>query len=152
MPAGEPWHPHITVATVIERDGRFLLVEERARGELVVNQPAGHLDPGETIVAAAVRETLEETAWRIEVTALIAIYQWTSPDDEHFLRFTFAGEALAHEAGRRLDTGIERALWLTPEELTGGRYTPRSPLVVRSVTDYRAGTRAPLALLASLDH
>lgn len=153
MASEDAFQPHVTVATVIERDGRFLFVEERGRdGALVVNQPAGHLDAGETIVAAAIRETLEETAWHVEIDALVAIYQWTSPDNgEHFLRFTFAASALSEDTGRALDTGIERALWLTPEELERAGHVLRSPLVRRSIDDYRAGRRAPLALLASLD-
>lgn len=146
------FRPDVTVAVVVERDDRFLFVEERVRGELVVNQPAGHLEPGETLIEAAVRETLEETAWEVEPTALVAIYQWVAPHDgQQVLRFTFCGRALREHAGRALDAGIERALWLPAEALVGAAFRPRSPLVPRSVEDYRAGRRLPLDLLQAFD-
>ncbi len=150
-PAGAARLPRITVAAVVPDDGRFLFVEERVRGALVVNQPAGHLDPGESLVDAALRETLEETGWRIEVTGLIAIYHWPDPPDRKpVLRFTFAARPLAHDPALPLDAGIVRPLWLTPAELVDGRHRLRSPLVERSVRDFLAGARAPLALLASI--
>ena len=146
MPAGaEPWRPDVTVACVIERDGRFLVVEERVLDRLVVNQPAGHLDPDESLVEAAERETLEETAWRVRVNGLVAVYQWRNPDDgAAVVRFTFAAEALAHESERALDHGIVRALWLTQAEIESGRHALRTPMVARSIVDYRR--RAPVAL------
>jgi 8-oxo-dGTP pyrophosphatase MutT (NUDIX family) len=143
--------PLVTVATVVEDGGRFLFVEERVRGELVLNQPAGHLDPGEDLVDAAVRETLEETAWRVAPQALVAIHQWRSPaDGAEFVRFTFAADPVAHEVGRALDAGIERAVWLRPEELDTQVARPRSPLVRRAIEDYLAGVRWPLAVLRRL--
>lgn len=143
--------PRITVATVVPDGGRFLFIEERIRGELVLNQPAGRLDPDESLLVAAERETLEETGWRVEVTELIAVYHWmAAPDSRPALRFTFAARALDHDPDRPLDKGIERALWLTPEELAGGTYRLRTPMVERSVRDYLAGQRAPLSLLASI--
>jgi 8-oxo-dGTP pyrophosphatase MutT (NUDIX family) len=143
--------PRITVATVIPDRGRFLLVEERVRGVLVVNQPAGHLDPDESLIQAAVRETLEETGWHVDITHLVAVYHWPDPPDRRpVLRFTFAARTLAHDPQRPLDSGIERALWLSPEELAQGGYRPRSPLVERSIRDYLAGASAPLSLLASV--
>lgn len=143
--------PRITVATVVPDGERFLFVEERVRGSLVVNQPAGHLDPDESLTDAAVRETLEETGWHVEITGLIAVYHWPDPPNRRpVLRFTFAGRPLRHDAGRRLDVGIERALWLTPSELDDSQYRLRSPLVMRSLDDYRSGQQAPLSLLASI--
>lgn len=142
------WRPDATVATIVERDGRFLFVEERVRGRLVLNQPAGHLEPGESLVAAAVRETLEETGWIVRPQALVGIYQWTSPaDGAAFLRFTFCAEALRQLADAVLDVGIERVLWLTRDELEARGAQARSPLVARGVDDWLAGRRLPLEAL-----
>ncbi len=145
------WRPDVTVAAVVERDGRFLFVEERVRGQLVLNQPAGHLEAGESLLEAVCRETLEESAWEIEATELVGIYQWTSPTDGvGFMRFAFAARALrAHD--RALDTGIERALWLTAEELAAHAVPARSPLVARCVDDFIAGQRHSFELLRNLD-
>jgi 8-oxo-dGTP pyrophosphatase MutT (NUDIX family) len=140
--------PAVTVATVVERDGRFLYVEERIRGRLVLNQPAGHLDPGETLAEAAARETLEETAWQVEPQGLVAVYQWRNPQDgAEVVRFTFAAQALCELPGRSLDAGIERALWLRRDELLAHADRLRSPLVLRSLDDYLAGQRLPLSVL-----
>jgi len=145
------WRPRVTVACVVARDDRYLLVEERIRGRLVVNQPAGHLDPGETLLQAAVRETLEETAWTVRPTGLVTVYQWRKPGGgEQFLRFTFAAEALSHDPDRALDTGIERALWLDERELDSDRYVMRSPMVRRSIADYRRRAPMPLDVLSAL--
>ena len=137
--------PVVTVATIVMRDGAFLVVEEETRVGVRLNQPAGHLEAGETLAAAAVRETLEETGHRIAPTALVGIYRWQAADTgATFIRFAFAGEVVAHEAARALDVGILRALWLTYDELAARRATHRSPLVMRCVDDYRAGSRRPL--------
>ncbi|MEJ2509826.1 MAG: NUDIX hydrolase [Gammaproteobacteria bacterium] len=145
------WKPHVTVAAVAERDGRFLLVEEEIEGRLVINQPAGHLDPGESLVDAAVRETLEETAWHFRPTGLVGIYRWVNPDnDATFVRFTFAGQVADHEPQRPLDKEIRRVLWLGPDELDARADQLRSPLVRRAIDDYRAGQRYPLDLLLDL--
>lgn len=141
------WTPRLTVATIIERDGRFLLVEEYADGDdLVYNQPAGHLDEHETLAAAAIRETLEETAWEVEVNAIVGVYYWTHPKGETFVRTCFAGTALHHHPDQPLDQGVQRAIWLTREEiaLLGPRL--RSPMVLRCVDDYLAGKRYLLEL------
>ncbi len=111
------WTPHVTVATVVVRDGRLLLVEEAIDGRQVLNQPAGHLEPDESLAAAAVRETLEETGWTVRLSAFIGTYQWTAPDGTPFLRFAYAAEPVSHDPDRPLDDGILRALWLTPAEL-----------------------------------
>ncbi|WP_425605744.1 NUDIX hydrolase [Pseudoxanthomonas daejeonensis] len=144
------WHPDVTVASVIARDGRLLLVEERIEGRLVLNQPAGHLEPGETLAEGAVRETLEETGWEIAVEAFIGTYQWTAPGGQQYLRFAFAGRAVAHDPSRRLDEGIERAVWLTPAELRARAGDHRSPLVWQVAADWLAGRRHPLSLVQAL--
>ncbi|HET6435295.1 MAG TPA: NUDIX hydrolase [Xanthomonadaceae bacterium] len=150
---GRFWQPDVTVATVVVRDGRLLCVEERVHGALVLNQPAGHLEPDESLFEAALRETREETGWDVRLTAFIGAYQWTAParegEDEgrHYLRFAFAAEAVAHDPARLLDDGIERALWLTPAELQAAAARHRSPLVWRVVADHLGGRRQPLSLL-----
>lgn len=139
------WSPRLTVATIVERDGRFLLVEEYADGdELVYNQPAGHLDEHETLAAAAIRETLEETAWEIQIDAVIGVYHWTHPKGDTFVRTCFAGTALRHYPDQALDRGIQRALWLRRAELVALEPRLRSPLVLRCLDDYLAGKRFPL--------
>lgn len=145
------WKPNVTVAAVIERAGKFLLVEEEADGAVVLNQPAGHLDEGESLIDAVVRETLEETAWHIAPEALVGVYRWPHPaKGVTYLRFAFAGRALREEPARGLDHGIVRALWLTPEEIRKNRGRHRSPQVQRCIDDYLAGQRYSLDLLKDL--
>lgn len=140
--------PNVTVAAVVEREGRFLLVEEETPLGRLYNQPAGHLDPGESLLAAVRRETLEETGYRFEPSALIGVYQYRSRhEDVTYLRFAFAGTITGHEAGRALDRGIVRAVWLRSEELEREAARHRSPLVMRCVNDYLSGRRFPLDLL-----
>lgn len=142
------WKPNVTVAAVIERDGRFLLVEEETAEGIRFNQPAGHLDAGESLLAACAREALEETAWRFTPTALVGVYLWPRPQgDITYLRFAFCGELGEHDAGRSLDAGILRAVWMTPAEIEASRERHRSPLILECVADYRAGRRYPLDLL-----
>jgi len=142
------WKPNVVVAAIVERDGKFLLVEEEADDQVVLNQPAGHLDEGETLIAAVIRETLEETAWHIEPQALLGVYRWRHPAKPvTFLRFAFIARALREEHGRALDHGCLRALWLTPEEIRAERARLRSPQVERCLDDYLAGTCYPLDLL-----
>ena len=146
------WKPNVTVAALIEREGRFLLVEEETDDGLRFNQPAGHLDEGESLVHACARETLEETAWEFRPTALVGIYQWQRPRrDVTYLRFAFSGELGAHEAGRALDTGIQRAVWMTPDEIRASAERHRSPLVWQCVSDYLAGRRFPLEQIRHYD-
>ncbi|HEX4853265.1 NUDIX hydrolase [Arenimonas sp.] len=146
--SGRFWQPDVTVATVVVRDGRLLVVEERVRGERVINQPAGHLEPDETLLEAARRETLEETGWDVTLTAFIGAYQWKAPaDGRHFLRMAFAAEPLRHHPQRPLDEGILQALWLTPAELAAESARHRSPLVWQVVEDFLAGRRFPLQVL-----
>lgn len=148
------WNSHITVACVVEQDGRFLLVEERSGepGEaLLLNQPAGHWEDGETLQGAALRETLEESAWEVELTAVLGLYAYKPAHLEYgFLRVAFAARPLRHHAQRPLDQGIERALWLSYAELAASAARHRSPMVLRAVDDYRAGRRYPLELLSHL--
>ena len=145
------WKPNVVVAAIVERDGKFLLVEEKAEGRLVLNQPAGHLDEGESLMAAAVRETLEETAWHFVPTALLGVYRWRHPTKGiTYLRFAFVGQVTHHDPDRSLDREIVRALWLSPEEIRAERTRLRSPQVERCLNDYLAGQRYPLELLADL--
>ncbi len=142
------WRPDVTVATIVARDGRFLLVEEMVRNRCVLNQPAGHLEAGESLTDAARRETVEETAWHVAPTHLVAISQWsTAPGGRHFLRFTFAAEAERHEPERPLDNGIVRAVWLSRDEVAVARERLRSPIVLASIDDWIAGRRHPLDVL-----
>jgi len=145
------WTPRTTVAAVIERDGRFLLVEEETSDGVVFNQPAGHLDEGESLTAAVVRETLEETAHPFEPEGLVGIYRWQIPPAGlTYVRFTFHGRCGEPIPGMKLDTGIRRALWLSYDELIAAPERLRSPLVLRCIDDYRAGRRYPLDLLIDL--
>ena len=136
--------PSVTVAAVVERDGRFLLVEEQTRDGIRINQPAGHLESGESLVAAAARETLEETACDFTPSHLLGVYLWRASDGVTFTRFAFVGTAGEPETGRSLDDGIVRAFWLTPDELRARVAEHRSPLVMRCVDDYLRGQRFPL--------
>src|SRR5688572_17120550 len=123
-------NPDVTVAAIVQREGRFLMVEERISGRLVLNQPAGHLEDAETLVEAAIRETREETAWRLHPEALVGVYLWSNPDNgRSFLRFAFCGTVDDHRADQPLDTGIQRALWLSREQLLAQAGRLRSPLV-----------------------
>jgi 8-oxo-dGTP pyrophosphatase MutT (NUDIX family) len=143
--------PVTTVATIVCRDGAFLLVEEETRAGVRLNQPAGHLEAGESLVAAAMRETLEETGYHVAPTALVGIYRWQAPvTGATFIRFAFAADVVGHEPDRSLDEGILRALWLSYDDLTASRATHRSPLVMRCVDDFRAGNRRPLDLVTEL--
>ena len=147
----ELWKPNTVVAAVLEREGRFLLVEEEDQGRLVYNQPAGHLDPGETLQQAVCRETLEESAWHIEPAGLVGIYLIEPAGiDRTYLRFCFHGRLLSHEPTRTLDKEIVRTVWLTRDELAAEAHKHRSPLVLRCVDDYLAGRRYPLSLIQDL--
>ena len=145
------WKPHVTVAAVIERDGRFLLVEEETPDGLRLNNPAGHLDCGETPEQACTRETLEETAYRFTPGALVGIYlsrqRKADGNDTTYLRFAFCGTLGACDPLRKLDTGIVRTLWLTADEVRASAARHRSPLLVQGMEDYLRGTRYPLELV-----
>lgn len=144
------WKPNVTVAAVIEHEGRYLLVEEQTPDGLRWNNPAGHLDPGETPAQGCAREALEECGHAFEPTALVGIYLTRAsqePQDVTYLRFAFSGNLGEHEPGRALDHGIVRTLWLTPAEIEASRERHRSPLVWRCIQDHLAGRRFPLDLV-----
>jgi 8-oxo-dGTP pyrophosphatase MutT (NUDIX family) len=144
--------PDVTVAAVVETDGRFLLVEERIAGRLVLNQPAGHVEPGETILAGVVREVREETAWHFEPHWLLGLYQWHAPrGGRTFLRIAFLGAVRDHDPHQPLDRDIIATHWLSAAELRRQEARLRSPLVLRCVDDYLAGERSALAAVATLD-
>ena len=145
------WCPHVTVASVIEDAGRFLMVEESIHGRLCLNQPAGHLEDGETLPEAARREALEETGWDVELEHLLCVQQWHSPvHDHHSVRFAFAGRAVREHPERSLDAGIVRAVWLSYAEIAAAPERLRSPLVLATLAAFRTGQRFPLTLLRSL--
>jgi 8-oxo-dGTP pyrophosphatase MutT (NUDIX family) len=143
------WKPDVTVAAIIERDGRFLLVEERIRGRLVLNQPAGHLEDGESLIQAVSRETLEETAWNFSPAALVGIYLWRSLRGHTTLRCAFTGSVHDFDAGRSLDPPVLATHWFTREEILGRREQLRTALVTRCIDDYLSGRRLPLEAVAS---
>lgn len=141
----------VTVAAIIERDGRFLLVEEEVAGRRVLNQPAGHLEPNESLVAAAVRETLEETGFRFEPREVVGIYLWQSVEARtSFLRVTFCGAAYPPAGEARRDAGIVGVHWLSHGEILARAQDLRSPMVLRCLDDYAAGARYPLDCLTHL--
>lgn len=157
------WKPNVTVAAIIERDGRFLLVEEHTPDGLRLNNPAGHLDPGESLVQACVRETLEETAFGFAPDALVGVYL-TGPAQAAvdgdladgvpsgagsitYLRFAFRGVLGGFDAARELDHGIVRTVWMLPQEIRGSQERHRSPVLLRCIEDYLAGRRFPLDLV-----
>jgi 8-oxo-dGTP pyrophosphatase MutT (NUDIX family) len=142
------WKPNVTVAAVIERDGRFLLVEEETSKGLQFNQPAGHLESDESLLAAVSREVLEESAYHFVPRHLLGIYRWHAPSsDSTYLRFAFTGDITGHDPDRELDDGIVQTVWLTPDEIRASQARHRSPLILRCVEDYLAGKRYPLDLL-----
>lgn len=157
------WYPHKTVAVIVEQDmrqtisgddmRRFLMVEEHSDGRIVFNQPAGHLEPGETLADAAVRETLEETAWHVKLTGFVGLYQYTSPDTgECYIRTCFSGKAQTHDSHRTLDADIIRTHWFTLDELRQRKAQLRSPAVLRVLEDYLAGQCLPLTAVIDLNH
>jgi 8-oxo-dGTP pyrophosphatase MutT (NUDIX family) len=148
----ERWHPSVTVAAIIERGGKFLLVQEHTPEGLRLNNPAGHLDPGESLIQACAREALEETAHPFTPTGLLGIYMSrfqrpSSGEDITYLRFAFCGDLGAEIAGQALDEGIVRTLWMTPDEMRERHAEHRSPLVMRCVEDYLRGQRLALDAL-----
>ncbi len=145
------WSPHVVVASIVERDGRFLMVEEQINGALRLNQPAGHWEKDETLVEGAIREALEETRWQVMPTHVLGLYHH-DPVDLHygFLRVAFIAKAELEHQERKLDAGIERAVWMTRNEIAASVAIHRSPMVLRCVDDYLSGTRYPLDLIAHL--
>jgi 8-oxo-dGTP pyrophosphatase MutT (NUDIX family) len=145
------WKPRVTVAVVAERQQRFLMVEEKVAGLIRFNQPAGHLEDGESLPDAAIRECLEETAWHFEPTALVGIYRWRSARNaETYLRVCFCGRCVPAKSERMLDEEIVAVHWLTLDEIRYRSARLRSPLVLRSIEDYLQQKRYPLDLLIDL--
>lgn len=145
------WTPHVTVAAVIENDGRFLIVEELIGEKLVFNQPAGHLEAGESLIEAVKREVLEETDYHITPTAIIGIYRWINPQNSTtYLRIAFTGFCTGHDYSRPLDPEIQHVHWLTLHDLELRQNQLRSPLVLACIKDYLNGHRHPLTLMADL--
>lgn len=139
---------HVTVAAIIEENKRFLLVEESIQGQVVYNQPAGHLEEDETLVEAVIRETLEETAWHFVPESITGLYQWTQPENRQtFMRICFTGQHQQHDQDRPLDTGIIRTVWLDRQEVADMHGQLRSPLVLACIDDYLQGQHYPLELI-----
>jgi phosphatase NudJ len=148
------WRPSVTVAAVIERDGRFLLIEEETSHGLRLNNPAGHLDPGESPAEGCAREAMEETTWNFRPTALVGVYmsrfiKKATGEDITYMRFAFCGELGEPDPNRTLDEGIVRTLWMTADEIRANAERLRSPLVLRCVEDYLAGVRYPMSAVYS---
>jgi len=142
------WKPHVTVAAIIEQDQRFLLVEEETPNGLEFNQPAGHLEADEDLLAAVRREVCEETAWQFEPQQLVSVQLWRkNPDAPTFLRFCFSGHCHSHNPDQTLDTGIIATHWLSRDEVAAQSHRLRSPLVLSSIDQYLSGQRYPLDLL-----
>jgi len=143
---------HLTVAAIVERHRRFLVVEEYAGGQKVINQPAGHVEPGEALRDAVIREMQEETAWLFEPAAISGVYLWQHPENgELFLRVVFCGSCKNHLAEQELDEGIIRALWLSRQELEAHGSLLRSPMVLRAIDDYKDGNRFPVNMFQQID-
>ncbi|HTH77583.1 MAG TPA: NUDIX hydrolase [Ramlibacter sp.] len=144
------WTPRVTVAAVIERDGKFLLIEEETALGLKLNNPAGHLEPGETPAQGCAREVLEEAAYDFTPTAVLGIYfarsrKNSTGEDQTYLRLAFCGDLGAHHPGRPLDEGIVRTVWMTADEVRATKDRHRSPLVLKCIEDYIAGVRLPMS-------
>lgn len=143
--------PELTVAAVVEQNGRYMLVEEHVSGRLVLNQPAGHVERGESLVEAVVREALEETAWSFVPEAIVGVYLWGPEGVQNpFLRVAFSGRCTAHDSQRTLDDGIERVVWMSRPDMTARSDRLRSPMVLRAVDDYERGSRYPIGLFQDL--
>lgn len=142
------WQPHVTVATLVENDGKFLFVEEIKNGQRVINQPAGHLEQNESLIEAAQRETLEETQWRVEILGIVGFGLYTAPaNGVTYQRTSFFARPIAFCPDQPLDSGIEQAIWLTLDELKERRAMLRSPLVLECLERYLDGHRYPLSMI-----
>ena len=141
------WTPHATVATILEQDGKYLLVEEIVEGKTGLNQPAGHVEENESILSAAVRETLEETGWHVQLTHLVGVYTYLAPNGVTYYRFCFAGECIQQEPNATLDEDIIGPVWLDLDEIQRRKAQWRSPLLIQCIEDYAQGKQYPLDLI-----
>ena len=137
------WYPHVTVASIAMKDGKFLMVRERYRGNSVYNQPAGHLEAGETLTQAVIRETLEETGWEFSPQYICGIYQFVAKNGETYLRFTFAGELIRLVENAELDPAIEEVVWMDEADLQEQKMNLRTDVVLKCIADYKSGNRLP---------
>jgi 8-oxo-dGTP pyrophosphatase MutT (NUDIX family) len=145
------WKPNTTVAAIVEQDGKFLLVEEETASGMRLNQPAGHLEDGETLLQAVVRETCEETAYNFTPESLLGVYHWRhSRKDLTYLRFAFIGKVSGHNPAQKLDDGIIRAIWMSPDEIRANTGIHRSPQVLACIEHYLAGQHFPLSVISHL--
>lgn len=145
------WKPNTTVAAIVEQDGKFLMVEETTAEGMRINQPAGHLEQGESLIQAVIRETNEETAYDFTPQNLLGIYHWQRPDKEiTYLRFAYIGKVGVHRPDQKLDDGILRSVWMSIDELRASQTIHRSPQVLKCVEDYLAGQRYPLEVVNHL--
>lgn len=144
------WYPHVTVASIVEQDGRYLMVKETHRGNSVINQPAGHIEKGESLEDAVRRETLEETGWEIEPKFISGIYQFTAANGVTYIRFTFSGKVVRHRPDAALDPAIEDVLWLDRESLVSQRNHLRSQVVLKCIDDFENGKHLPLQCIEKI--
>lgn len=141
------WYAHSCVATIVEKDGHFLMVEETEEGRTVFNQPAGHLEADESLFTAAIRETLEETGWLVELTDFLGLYHHRAPNGVTYIRHCFVARVLHHDTERKLDDGIIATYWLSADTILAEDFRARSPIVGRVLQDYLRGIRYPLSLI-----
>lgn len=146
------WKPNSTVATIVVKDDKYLLVEEWSQGQLVYNQPAGHIEKDESLIDAAIRETREETGWNVRITALLGLYINKASEEVTYHRHAFIAEPLSYDPFQPLDEGIEQAVWLTWEEIQAQPERMRSEAVIRCIEDYRLGRSFPLSVITDLNH
>jgi len=145
------WYPHVTVACIVNKDGKYLMVQENCGYGTVINQPAGHVEQGESLVDAVIRETLEETGWQIEPQYICGIYQFVAGNGETYFRFTFSGRPVAQHQNVILDPAIEEVLWLDRETLEIRRESLRSQAVLQCITDFENGNQLPLDCVQQLE-
>jgi ADP-ribose pyrophosphatase YjhB (NUDIX family) len=148
----EEFRPHITVATVVENNGLFLMVEEESGGEIVLNQPAGHLEPNESLIDCAKREVLEETRWEVEIVSLLGINLYHSKKNNvTYHRTTFVGKPIKEQVELSLDDGIVNAIWMSIEDIESLSKRHRSPMVMQSINDYLSQKHYPLSIFSKSD-
>ena len=150
LQTADRWYPHLTVASIAKHNGRYLLVKEAHRGTSVINQPAGHVEQGETLIDAVIRETLEETAWEFEPKFISGIYQFIASNGETYMRFTFSGNLIKPVADSEIDPTIEEVVWMDKTQLENSQIPLRSQAVLKCVEDYEAGNQFPLNLIQQL--